>query len=231
MVLTATLPRFLLPGDRSTIHLDLDNVEGQPGDYVIAVSAADAVLVGAGATQTLTLRAKAARFRDRPGQRERRRQRRDQSQRERSGRLCGRAQLHPDGEGAGANSGTAYRQAARQGRERDVVERHVCRSRSRHRQRFDLGRLLDGARRGKLAGGARSLSVPLFGADHEPRLAAALCQRARHRGACCAWTPRPRSTSALPSRRCSRGRTPPARSASGASAATISGSIPTSPIF
>jgi uncharacterized protein YfaS (alpha-2-macroglobulin family) len=59
VVLTATLPRFLLPGDRSTIHLDLDNVEGQPGDYVITVSAADAVLVGTGATQTLTLRAKA----------------------------------------------------------------------------------------------------------------------------------------------------------------------------
>ena len=59
VVLTATLPRFLLPGDRSTIHLDLDNVEGQPGDYAITVSAADAVLIGAGATQTLTLRAKA----------------------------------------------------------------------------------------------------------------------------------------------------------------------------
>ncbi|MGD0023941.1 MAG: alpha-2-macroglobulin, partial [Xanthobacteraceae bacterium] len=58
VVLTATLPRFLLPGDRSTIHLDLDNVEGQPGDYTIAVSAADAVLAGAAATQKLTLRAK-----------------------------------------------------------------------------------------------------------------------------------------------------------------------------
>ena len=30
VVLTATLPRFLLPGDRSSLHLDLDNVEGQP---------------------------------------------------------------------------------------------------------------------------------------------------------------------------------------------------------
>jgi alpha-2-macroglobulin len=59
VVLTATLPRFLLPGDRSTIHLDLDNVEGQAGDYVITTSPADAVLVGTGATQTLTLRAKA----------------------------------------------------------------------------------------------------------------------------------------------------------------------------
>ena len=33
MVLTATLPRFLLNGDRGTMHLDLDNVEGQAGDY------------------------------------------------------------------------------------------------------------------------------------------------------------------------------------------------------
>src|SRR5208282_2289350 len=59
VVLTATLPRFLLPGDRSTIHLDLDNVEGQAGDYAIAVSTADAVMAGAGATQKLTLRAQA----------------------------------------------------------------------------------------------------------------------------------------------------------------------------
>jgi len=58
VVLSATLPRFLLPGDRSSVHLDVDNVEGQPGDYMIAVSATDAVLVGAGATQKLTLRAK-----------------------------------------------------------------------------------------------------------------------------------------------------------------------------
>ncbi len=58
VVLSATLPRFLLPGDRSAVHLDLDNVEGAPGDYAITVSAADAVLVGAGATQKLTLRAK-----------------------------------------------------------------------------------------------------------------------------------------------------------------------------
>jgi uncharacterized protein YfaS (alpha-2-macroglobulin family) len=58
VVLTATLPRFMLPGDRSTIHLDLDNVEGQAGDYAIAVSTSDAVVAGAGASQKLTLRAK-----------------------------------------------------------------------------------------------------------------------------------------------------------------------------
>ena len=58
VVLTATLPRFLLPGDRSTLHLDLDNVEGQAGDYAIAVSTTDAVTAGAGAAQKLTLAAK-----------------------------------------------------------------------------------------------------------------------------------------------------------------------------
>jgi alpha-2-macroglobulin len=56
VVLSATLPRFLLPGDRSSVHLDLDNVEGQPGDYAIAVISADAL--SANATQKLTLRAK-----------------------------------------------------------------------------------------------------------------------------------------------------------------------------
>ena len=58
VVLTATLPRFLLPGDRSSVHLDLDNVEGQAGDYTIAVTSADAVSVGTAAMQKLTLRAK-----------------------------------------------------------------------------------------------------------------------------------------------------------------------------
>jgi alpha-2-macroglobulin len=58
VVLTATLPRFLLPGDRSTIHLDVDNVEGVAGDYTVAISTADAIVAGAGATQKLTLRAK-----------------------------------------------------------------------------------------------------------------------------------------------------------------------------
>src|SRR5208282_1326121 len=38
------------------VHLDLDNVEGQAGDYVVAVTSADAL--SANATQKLTLRAK-----------------------------------------------------------------------------------------------------------------------------------------------------------------------------
>jgi uncharacterized protein YfaS (alpha-2-macroglobulin family) len=58
VVLTAALPRFLLAGDRSTMHLDIDNVEGQRGDYTIAVTTADAVTASAGATQKLNLLAK-----------------------------------------------------------------------------------------------------------------------------------------------------------------------------
>ena len=38
VVVTATLPRFLLSGDKSTLRLDLDNVEGQAGDYRIAIT-------------------------------------------------------------------------------------------------------------------------------------------------------------------------------------------------
>ncbi|MGH6735647.1 MAG: alpha-2-macroglobulin family protein [Methyloceanibacter sp.] len=40
VVVTATLPRFLLSGDKSTLRLDLDNVEGATGTYAIAVSTA-----------------------------------------------------------------------------------------------------------------------------------------------------------------------------------------------
>jgi alpha-2-macroglobulin len=56
VVLTAALPRFLLPGDRSSVHLDLDNVEGAGGDYIIAVTGADAL--SATANLKLALRPK-----------------------------------------------------------------------------------------------------------------------------------------------------------------------------
>ncbi|MFX6949565.1 alpha-2-macroglobulin family protein, partial [Acinetobacter baumannii] len=37
VVLTATLPRFLLTGDKGTISMDIDNVEGAAGDYAISI--------------------------------------------------------------------------------------------------------------------------------------------------------------------------------------------------
>lgn len=58
VVLTATLPRFLLTGDRSAVRLDLDNVEGEAGAYQLVVKTEGPLAVGEGATQTLQLAAK-----------------------------------------------------------------------------------------------------------------------------------------------------------------------------
>ena len=60
VVLTATLPRFLLTGDRGSIRLDLDNVEGPAGDYAIEVQTEGPLAVGAAATQTHAARRQAA---------------------------------------------------------------------------------------------------------------------------------------------------------------------------
>ena len=60
MVLTATLPRFLLNGDRGTMHLDLDNVEGQAGDYRVEVRSDGVNVVGNAAPQTLQAQRQAA---------------------------------------------------------------------------------------------------------------------------------------------------------------------------
>ena len=57
VVVTATLPRFLLTGDKSTLRLDLDNVEGATGDYEIAVTAGGPLSIEGG-DQTVTLDAK-----------------------------------------------------------------------------------------------------------------------------------------------------------------------------
>ena len=58
VVLTATLPRFMLNGDRSTLHLDIDNVAGQAGDYRVAVSQDGVNVVSGNATQNLRLAAR-----------------------------------------------------------------------------------------------------------------------------------------------------------------------------
>ncbi len=58
VVLTATLPRFLLTGDRASMHLDLDNVEGSAGDYTVAVQSEGLNVVGGVASQTVRLNAR-----------------------------------------------------------------------------------------------------------------------------------------------------------------------------
>jgi uncharacterized protein YfaS (alpha-2-macroglobulin family) len=58
VVMTATLPRFLLNGDRGTMSFDLDNVEGAPGDYAISVKTSGPVKVNGNPTTTVKLAAK-----------------------------------------------------------------------------------------------------------------------------------------------------------------------------
>jgi alpha-2-macroglobulin len=58
VVLTATLPRFLLNGDKGTMSFDLDNVEGAAGDYTISVKTSGPVKVTGNPTTTVKLAAK-----------------------------------------------------------------------------------------------------------------------------------------------------------------------------
>ncbi|MBN8921117.1 MAG: alpha-2-macroglobulin family protein, partial [Rhizobiales bacterium] len=58
IVLTATLPRFILTGDQGGMRLELDNVEGQAGDYRVAVSAEAPLRIDGNANPTVRLAAK-----------------------------------------------------------------------------------------------------------------------------------------------------------------------------
>ncbi len=58
VVLTATLPRFLLNGDHGTLSMDIDNVEGQAGDYSVSVKASGPVKVSGNPDVSLKLAAK-----------------------------------------------------------------------------------------------------------------------------------------------------------------------------
>ena len=57
VVLTATLPRFLLNGDHGTMSFDLDNVEGAPGDYTVSVKTTGPVKVSGNPATTAKLAA------------------------------------------------------------------------------------------------------------------------------------------------------------------------------
>ena len=53
VVADIVLPRFLAPGDKSEAALNLDNVEGKPGDYTAIIKAGGAVGMEGGAPQTV----------------------------------------------------------------------------------------------------------------------------------------------------------------------------------
>ncbi len=58
VVLTATLPRFLLNGDRGAMSVELDNVEGAGGDYTIDVRTSGPVKVTGAPTMAMRLEAR-----------------------------------------------------------------------------------------------------------------------------------------------------------------------------
>lgn len=58
VVLTTTLPRFLLSGDNGTLTFELDNVEGVAGDYTLDVSTTGPVKMAGQPATTLKLAAK-----------------------------------------------------------------------------------------------------------------------------------------------------------------------------
>ncbi|MBA5778068.1 alpha-2-macroglobulin [Stappia sp. F7233] len=60
VVLSASLPRFLAPGDRSRLLVEIDNVDGPAGDYSVSASVTGPLLVDDGRTsRSLALDAKA----------------------------------------------------------------------------------------------------------------------------------------------------------------------------
>ena len=177
VVVTATLPRFLLMGDKSTLRLDLDNVEGATGDYKIAVTT-DGPLSVEGGDQTLTLDAKKRGAVTLPVSATGVGHGTGRAHRQWARRLHARARISALGAAGDADPRAPHGQAARTGSKHHHLRRCVRRSRPGNRQGLALGDADGRTRRGDVARGARPLSARLHRADREPRSAAALCQRA-----------------------------------------------------
>jgi uncharacterized protein YfaS (alpha-2-macroglobulin family) len=56
VVAVATLPRFVLVGDRTAMQIEVDNVEGPAGDYQVSVEGGGPVQLGVAGPQALSLR-------------------------------------------------------------------------------------------------------------------------------------------------------------------------------
>ena len=183
VVLTATLPRFLLNGDHGTMSFDLDNVEGAPGDYTINVKT---VGPGEGDRQSRhhgQARRQAAHLDGAGARRRRRRHRQSRRRHQGAERADAGAALCARRQGGDADAGAALDPDAGQGREPDADVGHVLRPGAGHRQRVAVGQPVHRARCRDHPEGAGPLSARLLRADHQPRDAAALCQRSRGRRA------------------------------------------------
>ena len=181
VVLTATLPRFLLNGDHGTMSFDLDNVEGAAGDYTINVKTTGPVKVTGNPATTVKLAAKQrtsmslALDAGGAGTAQSRRRHQGAERADAGAALCARRQ------GGDADPGAPLDPDAGKGREPDADVRHVLRPGVGHRQRVAVGQPVDRARCRDHPEGARPLSAWLLRTDHQPRHAAALCQRSRGR--------------------------------------------------
>ena len=135
VVVTATLPRFILIGDRSNLQLELDNVEGLarriPGRDRDGRAGAPrhrcAASPAAGRPAAQSPRGSA--------QRHRRRQRDHQGASHRPGEFRPRPQLRFERQACVAGADAPYGAHDRGRRKPHAVGRHVLRSRARHRQR------------------------------------------------------------------------------------------------
>ena len=177
VVLTATLPRFLLNGDHGTMSFDVDNVEGAPGDYTINVKT---IWPGEslrqsrhdGQTRSETAQLDVARAR-----RRRRRHREYRRRYQGAERAGAGAALYARRQSGDADPGAPLDPDPGERRKPDADLRHVLGPGVGHRRRLAIGQHVDGAGRRDHPEGAGSLSARLFGADHQPRHAAALRQR------------------------------------------------------
>ena len=179
VVVAATLPRFLNVGDRSEMHVDLDNVEGEAGDYKLDLDIHGPLTADADAMvrtvrldkhqrQSVTMPITAA------GNRRRR--------------------SRPQTDGAEDGSRPAFqardrlqragilptrRDLSAGRREPDHLRRSPRRFHSRHGFDRGLGFALRRARRAGAAQRASALSLRLLGADGFDRHAAPLCEPPR----------------------------------------------------
>jgi hypothetical protein len=157
VVLTATLPRFLLNGDRGTMSFDLDNVEGAAGDYTINVKTTGPVKVtGNPPPRSSSPPSSGPRCRWRSMPAAPAPPISTSTSRGRTG--CAGAALRARRQGGDADPGAPLDPDAGQGREPDADVGHVLRSGVGHRQRVAVGQPVDRARCGDHPQGARSLS-------------------------------------------------------------------------
>ena len=129
---------FLLLGDKSTIRLDLDNVDGLTGNYQVAVSG-DGPFNLSQANKTISLDAKKARRPLPPRRGQGRGRRRGDGERHRARRLCARASIRAASEAIDADPRAQHGEAARAATDAHSERRAVRRPRSWHRQARAFG--------------------------------------------------------------------------------------------